>query len=811
MNPVPWSHLLAGPLIALDRRVEAVAADGLADDNLTVAIIANELLQPKWRGWFGSPTAPSRTDLDTALEIFLDTCPPERTSSNLLDWYGALVASPIAIEWRDHQPFVAPESVSRWEILANFFDLDALLTFDLANKRMAHGISPDLEGLEAWQTLPQVSDFEMRQIFSRGISDLHIHAGGVRIVQAVWCDLMAERRDVRVFRQLDHAYATDRSIAATSLSERDLPGTPTGAMHAARKAWKELTEILRTYPDWPRASAEPGRWWTWSKARLIRERYVLLQAWAAAMAESGLMQANILRRLDRYLRHKHRFFRLVRQPVFEGIPGLRHFDRNFFPLLRRSDPKRSRARRRAFGPGPRRYMGDIADACMYLLESADLRRIELRIAPEDSFAGYIRFLGSWAELEKQLQQWHKEQQRHGSLEVRFAVHFKRSLGNMRRGHDASVPDTVRMLRALDRDLALLRRALVTDNPEHQRAMSALARIDVAGQERDTQLGLFVMHMRLLRGDPAMLEVLDQSSKGHPCARWLEAWQILLDRDQGWERPALTQPELGMTAHAGEDYADVLDGLHQIGVATDYLGLRPGDSIGHALALKAPIDTSGLRHLPRLARGAHHDSLCWLYDLFENSEAVQERPPELGSLPEMILRSGLDIYEKCHREVSGARPEDFIWVWRHKLLPRREALRTASGIRQSLIEFEYRDDELIRRREQKIPDALHEEFGRDRIRLDRPVALAQVLLLDRIKQKRIVIEMNPASNLRVSGALSLGASPTVALIQETARGLLASINTDNPGVFGSRIENEYALLLAGLRDSKIPEAEARELP
>lgn len=70
-------------------------------------------------------------------------------------------------------------------------------------------------------------------------------------------------------------------------------------------------------------------------------------------------------------------------------------------------------------------------------------------------------------------------------------------------------------------------------------------------------------------------------------------------------------------------------------------------------------------------------------------------------------------------------------------------------------------------------------------------------------------MNPASNLRISGMASTASSPATVLLQKVANGLLACINTDNPAVFASCIENEYALLLDGLRETMNPSA-ARDL-
>jgi hypothetical protein len=320
-------------------------------------------------------------------------------------------------------------------------------------------------------------------------------------------------------------------------------------------------------------------------------------------------------------------------------------------------------------------------------------------------------------------------------------------------------------------------------------------------------------MRLLRGDPDMLQVLDDMERGHdhPCHRFLINWKLVKKR--GKERPSLMQPGLGITAHAGEDFADALDGLYQIGVAVEYLKMQAGDSIGHGLALKVPVGSrSPARNQAPL--GAAHDSLCWLHDLLEKEYHDKRTDWNPGSLRDMIVTTGKRIYRdvpkadaKSDAEYSGAvaaaRYDDFVWVWKHKLLPVCDDLNSASGLRRDLIEKEY-DNHIIKRRDEirALPE--------DRSELNGLVEAAQGILLQKIIDRRIVVEMNPSSNIRISGARRAGDSPTVRLIKATLDGLLATINTDNPGVFATCIENEYAMLLRGLVEEQVPEAEARRL-
>ena len=95
-------------------------------------------------------------------------------------------------------------------------------------------------------------------------------------------------------------------------------------------------------------------------------------------------------------------------------------------------------------------------------------------------------------------------------------------------------------------------------------------------------------------------------------------------------------------------------------------------------------------------------------------------------------------------------------------------------------------------------------------LDDIVKWAQGALTCEIERRRIIIEMNPGSNLRITAAGALQDSPTVRLFQTVADGLLACVNTDNPGVFSSCIENEYALLLTGAIRAGVPVGKARQL-
>jgi hypothetical protein len=779
--------------------------DAPKDFETLVRRVAINLVNPLWSAWFQVDKALSRTDLDWAIGMFLSQN-PTRT-----DWYRALLKPPtVEIEWRERQPFIVPHTIARWEMLANFFDVDTLLTFDLADKGLAgRDISVDLPGLENWRTLPWISDHELRRILGRGVSDLHVHVGGVRIAQALWRDLMEDRRDPRVLRALAEAYQQDpfaALVASEEESTREKTVPLRSEIETARKAWLDLVQsVSRRYDPDALVPVKSATWWTWTHRRLNYERWVLIGAWNNIL--HGTPSASeTATAMHRYLGHKHRFFRIMRQPILDGTPGLRFFDDQYF---QKAVPARRRAFTGALGSrlksSPRRDLAPFADACMYLMESPHLRRLELRFAPWGTASDLVRLFKFWdrlvREIDADFRRWKQQ-----PADIRFALHFVRSTKGSRAGKQQAPTETGRIMKELDLASARLRLALSRAGSEYQRVMTAVARIDVAGQERDTQIAQFVMHMRLLRGDAPMIEVLEGASDQrdpHPCRRWLRAW--LKVRDRGKHIASLSQPSLGMTAHAGEDYTDILDGVAQIGVAVDYLALRAGDSLGHALALVAPHGGPASRPIRMIPRGARLDALCWLHDMLEQAG---ERFPDQLRIRGMIERSGHDIYSSCRTCPPGvhalAKFDDFIWVWKHKMLPLLSELKRATAVRRVMVTMEYEDDLLIRERDRPV------ELETPRLRLDEAIYQARQLLLDRIKRQRIVVEMNPASNLRISGATQLRHSPAVTLVRQSREDLLACINTDNPGVFGSRIENEYALLLQGLVEADVPQGEARDL-
>lgn len=708
------------------------------------------------------------TDLEQVFREFV------RRRPALKDWYQAIFdALRLKIDWNTGGPIVAISSFAAWTALANEFDADALLAFDLAARHIDRDLPDETIGrLSGWLTCARASDTELDALFAKGMSDMHVHAGGVRLPQAAWLELMQSAR---------------APIAYTSLPEcyRDINREFDADLATARAARVWLAKELGYGAAEPLPQPSTERWWSWHHSNLAHERALLLGAWSRVV-DAPSSSVGLAMQLDLYLDQKHRFFSRVREPAFDAVPGLQYFTEWHFRALERK-PGRSKWKGGGaqYGSSRRLAMAPFGDACQYLLESRHLERIELRMGPLERAPDYWRFFKHWNTLKSEIDKLLRVEGR-PPVDIRFAVHFKRSRSRSTR---RDLTNTLARLSELDRHTAVLRVALAC--PARGSLLAPLQRVDVAGHERDTSISLFAWHLRLLRGDRAAIKMLEQDAFPPPWSAKTSAWRRLRLREL--ERPPRHQ--LGLTLHVGEDFADPLDGLFEIGTAMDVCGLSSGDGIGHGLVLAPPSEHARERGFTMIPRGEAIDQLCWLHDTLKKSH-----PGDFPILQLRLHRPIEDLAAMLYKDVPDVarevKVEDLLWLWRLKSGSETDWRLDRAGDRlpRRLLELE-NDERFIEERDLFI--SLPE-----RRELDDIVKQVRELLLRQVIDRRIVVEMNPSSNLSISGAESTSVNPAVMLIQAMKDGLLACINTDNPGVFMSCVENEFALLLDGLNSRKL---------
>ncbi|WP_271065645.1 hypothetical protein [Caulobacter sp. NIBR1757] len=702
----------------------------------------------------------SDTDLEAAADGVLWR--PEEDGrlqpTDLVDWWRSLFgAAGITLSFADREPTVSVDDLESWEALLDHVDADALVTAFLTFQRSSSDPDADIRDLTHWGVTVRAGDRSLAALVRQGVSDLHVHAGGVRFAHLAWFDLMDAQTEAKTFSGLREKEQTYVALGCRCRSD----------------LWNLLGVRYRPSEDAPLSDLEE-QWWRWDRRRLLGERILLARAWQSARKAPAVMRA-----LDAYLFAKSCFFSEARQPGHTA-PGLRVFERYF----------RYVARTPGFVGGEvsaRLAMLPFGDALAYLADCPNLERVELRAAPAGTASDYGGLAKAFGQLVQRF-----NSARGTNTDVRLAIHFKRS----RRTSDRSggLSPLSKTLRTLDRESAALRTALA-DPAFGPHARYWLSRLDVAGWERDTPAAYFAPYLRLARGDDLALQDLEELDPEDPRAPEFEAWLALRDRHD--HRPSLAEARLGLTVHAGEDFADPLDGLCQIATAMQAFDMKPGDGIGHGLAIAVDLTRfdSERAGFARIRQGAHLDSLLWLCTLRTKTRSLDDFP----AVADRVRRE----VEQIAHTVYGLRCsiDDLLWLRQARIRPKSP--NGLSRVRQQLWRLDVRTD-VRSRLDILLP------LPPVRSVLQDAVAWAQEEVLEQAISRRVVVEMNPGSNWRVSASRELGLSPTVRILQHIERGLLASINTDNPGTFLSRIENEYALLLAGCRATGVREGVARDL-
>lgn len=769
--------LIQSPQRLGNRQVAYAVADADAVADMIAPVVKGDM-----------PDA-SPTDIKYGLETLFES------HGDLWSWHHRLLASEsIGISWEDGQPRLPPSSILSWMRLANTFDEDTLLSHDFAYS------FPDDQPVEwmlpNWRTIVRAGDRGLDSLLSKGVTDLHVHANGVRMPQATWLQMMARPGAHRAFSNLNAKYAR-RAQPVDGLSGR-AQRSFSDRMGLAR----HLRERLIIACDLEVGGGQrphPGDigpfWHHW---KLSAERNLLIRCWRILKAE-GEMSFTL--DFDQYLALKHDFFSMARQHAFAGDVGLRFFEREHFRAL-----KRNQAEEKALPSGPAHWrsspqhqMAPYLNAGAFLSETNNLMRGELRIAPFERAPEYWRFFTLWNRLNGKLNAWIKETGR-TPPKIGFCVHFKRTRETDRSGGAS----TAHLRGKLDRHTAALRAALSC--PLRAPRMTDLVRIDVAGNERDTASSLFGLHLRLLRGDVDAIRYCEHycdRSAEEAEARDLKYWQRLYQQRR--YRPLLSESSLGLTVHAGEDFAHPIEGLYQVAGAIESCGLQSGDSIGHGLVLSKLHSDNQRQRTGYIEMGMQFDALCWLHSIVGPSVDPTINS-ERSRLERMIAETGREVFGQ-DAATTDMEVADLIDAWRMAFNPEQYLNGSPKhhqprGAARRLAELALLPDVLKRRERAKLPAGWGGLIASE--------TYAREHLIREIKSRRIVIETNPSSNLRVSGSSRADQNPIIDIMSMVKDGLVASINTDNPGVFVTCIENEYAFFLASAREAGIGEGDARRL-
>lgn len=287
--------------------------------------------------------------------------------------------------------------------------------------------------------------------------------------------------------------------------------------------------------------------------------------------------------------------------------------------------------------------------------------------------------------------------------------------------------------------------------------------------------------------------------------------------------------IGFTYHVGEDYRHIVSGLRHIDEVIEYFYYKAGDRLGHALALGVNIrEWIRETEVTVMPVQEYMENLLWIWGKSINGEA--DLPVQLERLEEKIMICA----EKIYQNLSG------ITV---RLLYQAYEKKFSSRHRELLLKLKKEEDSLtgtacgspaaqkgsprtyckiineqcmgygglwtLERLVSTVYCPVFEERGKQAEMIpvkENELALYEELqeyLKRKIAQKGIYIETNPTSNLSVGNMKELSEHPIFRLspVRQTSdqeMSVLVTINSDDPAVFNTNVENELAYVYYALQ-------------
>ncbi len=255
----------------------------------------------------------------------------------------------------------------------------------------------------------------------------------------------------------------------------------------------------------------------------------------------------------------------------------------------------------------------------------------------------------------------------------------------------------------------------------------------------------------------------------------------------------------LTFHAGENFRHILSGLRYIDETILFLEMRPGDRLGHALALG--IDpylwmkrTGAVCYLPQ---GEWIDNLVWFKYCLNH----------LSGFESVIFHVEEEIEKRITKVYGdGATPDRLYLMWKYLrkedplfvdspdiFLPARWLDDARRKVEKQVYELwkRYHFDVVCRREYDRIIEVSIEKDWIPAIKA------AQDKLLNKIIGHRLVIEVNPTSNLAIGLFYSLSEHPIFTWfppVRDTqTKYPWVVIGSDDPGIFHTELWHEYVFL------------------
>ena len=359
------------------------------------------------------------------------------------------------------------------------------------------------------------------------------------------------------------------------------------------------------------------------------------------------------------------------------------------------------------------------------------------------------------------------------------------------------------------------RAIVALRESYSKNSKLIRGIDAASSEFDARPEVFAQAFRYL--------------KDHKLNRKVDFLKENKDNKEN---------KLFSTFHAGEDFHDIVDGLRTIDEVIKFLNFKQGDRLGHALALGiSPQDHYNFKGLKiMIPKGILLDNISWLLaqvrkaNIIDESAEIHRLKKKFESLFYEVYKQEGSIFEQI--PVSN---EQFYNAWKlrgddpelYKDLTTEMEIESIPNVTYwERCRINYNYPIKLNLRKNSIILKLYQAYHFDPLVKSNSDSICQFEITDKyIKlvsqiqkymQKQIMslnigIECNPTSNYLIGtfkrydkhpiiNFYNLGLETDPKKLDECPQ-LFVSINTDDQGIFGTSLENEFALMAIALEKAK----------
>jgi hypothetical protein len=360
-------------------------------------------------------------------------------------------------------------------------------------------------------------------------------------------------------------------------------------------------------------------------------------------------------------------------------------------------------------------------------------------------------------------------------------------------------------------------------------------IDAANLELSTPPEVFAPAFRFLREFP--IELRQLSTTKAVFGKYREVADLVKDR------------RLGMTYHVGEEFRHLLSGLRAIHEVIEFLKPVPGDRLGHAIALglDPEVWAAQVGYQAVIPVQEWLDTLVWVHSFLGAGHDL---------IGELALEDNIQRYSKLIYGGSelGKKPSEFDQGWAPTTLYDSWRLRQIdpyslekSHLEDNKFRIRLLGESLQHKRWADIQNRVLSEMDKfigteaayhlvklywycPRVRrvgsqittidmtADKKLWLkvcreVQEKLQSIVREKQLVVEVNPSSN-RVVGPMSkLADHPIFRLTLDERHNLSresrVTINTDDPGIFSTSLAHEFYLLGEILVNHGVSEAKVEE--